>query len=319
MIRHCKRPWTDDPSIQRNASTSPLLKLPGELREKIFSLVVGHQFIHLIYIPARGIYRHTICTATVSEDEAYEEFMTGTRIPSDDSADYHSVTFRQRHKHCKSWDRENERFYDEEQRRLFRLTTAEERRKPMLDLRILGACRQMYEEANLLLWTTNTFSFESSTLLKMFIGGLHSTQVKKLTRMHIDFAWNLDSADEWNRLLRPSFLSKLNSLRTLHATFDQNAHLPTSFQRYIVTPLSGMKTLPLRHVTVVVGDDTVKSSFPQDRWTIAKQREVARDLRNKLLDPKGHEVFAAEMQAIEAMRKEYKEKEQAEMSVRQAL
>ena len=314
-----------NPSIQRNASTSPLLKLPGEIREKIFSLVVGHQFIHLLYLPSRGGFRHTVCTAAVSEDEAYEEFMTGhTRIPSDDSADYHSVTFKQRHKHCKSWSLEDVRFYNDEQQRSFRLMTAEERRKPMLDLRILGTCRQMYEEANVLLWTTNTFSFEDSTYLRMFIDGLHSTQINKLKRMHIDFAWCIESADQWELLLRPSFLSRLSALRTLHATFDQyflnsSIFVPDVLAQQIVTPLSRMQVLPLQHVTVVIGDESRGQYIQRCRWSIAKKREVAGELRNKFLDPNGHEVFAAEMQAIEAMRKECKEKEQAEMSIRQAL
>lgn len=231
--------------------------------------------------------------------------MTGhTHIPSNDSADYHSVTFRQRHKHCKSWDREKERFFDEKQRTVFRRMTAEQRRKPMLDLRILGACRQMYEEANMLLWTTNTFSFEDSTCLKIFIDGLHSTQRNKLTRMHIDFAWKIDSALGWIRLLRPSFVSKFISLQTLYATFDHYAgETANSFQQFIVAPLTWMKMLSLRHVTVVFGDDGTSiytSIYQRHRWAIAKKREIARGLRNKLLDPNGHEVLAAEIQAKEA-------------------
>lgn len=221
--------------------------------------------------------------------------MTGhTRIPSDDSADYHCDTFKERHKHCKSWDRENERFYDENQRRLFRLMTAEERRRPMLDLRILGACRQTYEEANVLLWTTNTFSFEDSTCLKMFIGGLHSTQINRLKRMHIDFAWSIESANEWECLLRSSFVSRLNALQTLHATFDQyfpnsyfpnsSSFIPENFARKIVLQLSRMRVLPLQHVTVVVGDDIRCPSTQRYRWSNTHKREVAGDLRNKLLD-----------------------------------
>ena len=195
--------------------------------------------------------------------------------------------------------------------------TAEERRKPILDLRILGACRQMYEEANVLLWTTNTFSFEDSTSLKIFIGGLHSTQITKLTRMHIDFAWNIEAADAWELLLRPSFVSKLNSLRTLHATFDQyfrndSTWIPDDLQQENVTPLSRMQMLALQHVTVIIGDDFRGRYIQLFRWNIARKREVAGDLRNKLLNPKGHEVLAAEMEVEEARRKLCKEIGQAE-------
>lgn len=300
--------------IQRNASTSPLLKLPGEIREMIFSLVVGHQLIHLLYLPTQGRFRHTVCTATTSEDEAYEEFMTGHgHIPANDSAQFYSITFKERHVHCKSWSREDNRFFDAEQQRLFRLMSADERRKPMLDLSILGVCRQIYEEANVLLWTTNTFSFEDTTTFRTFVDGLHSTQRKKLARIHIDFAWVLFSAHEWERSLRPLLLSKLDGLRTLHATFDQyfgyhsDILLSPSpsvvhYELPVLEPLSRMQKLPLEHVTVVVGDH-IKAQYPQrdmSRWTITKKREVAKGLRSKLLDPNGPAVLAAEMKAEEA-------------------
>ena len=132
----------DDQSIERNASTSPLLKLPAEIREKILSLVVGRKLIHLVYIRRRRIFRHAICTAASSEHEAHEEFMTGyTHIPTDDSADFYSPTFKKRHAHCKSWDLEDDRVWSDEERFLSRFKTKEERRKPMLNLRILGAYR----------------------------------------------------------------------------------------------------------------------------------------------------------------------------------
>lgn len=48
--------------------------------------------------------------------------MTG---PSNDPAGFHSVTFKERHVHCKPCGLENEQFVDEEQRRLSRLMTTE--------------------------------------------------------------------------------------------------------------------------------------------------------------------------------------------------
>lgn len=256
-----------------------------------------------MYLPTKGRFRHAVCTATASEDEAYEEFMTGHKhVPADDSAQFYSITFKERHVHCKSWSLEDERFWNAEQRRLFRLMTAEERRKPMLDLSILGACRQMYEEANVLLYTTNTFSFEETTPFKTFVDGLHSTQRKKLTRIHIDLAWDPFSALEWERSLRPSLISKLDGLRTLHATLDQSSGNYSYPQLFILTPLSRMQILPLKHVTIVVGDH-IKGQNPRHqkyRWTITKKKEVAEGLRSKLLDPNGPAVLAVEMKAEDA-------------------
>ena len=305
----CERPLTDDQSIQRNAFKSPLLKLAGEIREKIFSLVVGHQLIHLLYFPTLKKFRHTICTAAASEDEAYEDFMNG-HTPSDDSAVFHSVTFKERHVYCKSWVDKIDRFFRADYRRLCRLMSTEERRKPTLDLTILGACRQMYEEANVLLWTTNTFSFEDGPTLRVFIDGLHSTQRNKLSRIHIDFEGLSFSAQQWEQALRPSFLAKLKGLRTLHATFDEFSK--SHYGSITPTPISVMQILPLQHVTVLIGDLFKRRISEHDTWTITQKREAAEALRNKLLNPDGYKVLAAEIKAEEAIREAQQEEEERE-------
>ena len=62
-----------------------------------------------------------------------------------------------------------------------------------------------------------------------------------------------------------------------------------------------MQILPLQHVTVVIGGD-FRDPYPQRlRWTMDKKREVAEDLRSKPLDRDGCQVFAAELQAKEAL------------------
>ena len=286
-----------------------MLKLPAEIREDILSLVLGRKLIHLVYIRRRrrrGL-RHTVCTAASSEDEVHEQFMTGyTHIPTEDSADFYSPIFKNRHAHCKSWDLEDDRVWTDEERFLSRLKTKEERRKPMLDLSILGACRQMYEEANAILWTTNTFSFEDGLSLQKFIQGLHTTQSNKLTRMHIDVQWDLSGSEEqWREALLPSLLSKLNALQTLHITLDQDyspidmADIDRQLENRpsVPHPLLAMQTMALKTVTVVIGD-RVPVRYPgisDDpnllRWTIEQKREVAEGLRSSLLN--GHEWVRA--------------------------
>ena len=172
----------------------------------------------------------------------------------------------------------------------------------MLDLRILGACRQLYEEANVILWTTNTFSFEDGPSLQEFIQGLHTTQRNKLTRMHIDLEWDSTSSKQWREALLPSLVSKLNALQTLHITFDQGyaAISIGDFFRGLQNqleaphPLLAMQTLALENVTVVISD-RVFSQHPEIsddpnllRWTIEQKREVAEGLRSSLLN--GHEL-----------------------------
>ena len=161
----------------------------------------------------------------------------------------------------------------------------------MLDLRILGACGQIYEEANAILWTTNTLSFEDGPSLQEFIQVLHTTQRNKLTRMHIDVAWELISAEWWRASLLPSIVSKLNALQTLHLTFKQCQYInPSRFPQEALNLLSAMQTLALKNVTVVIGErlDSPDSEMLDDpnehRWTIEQKREAAEGLRSSLLN-----------------------------------
>lgn len=62
-----------------------------------------------------------------------------------------------------------------------------------------------------------------------------------------------------------------------------------------------MQILPLQHVTAVIGDDFRDPYSQRLRWTMDEKREVAENLRGKLLDPNGRQVFAAELQAKEAL------------------
>lgn len=123
------------------------------------------------------------------------------------------------------------------------------------------------------------------------------------------------------------FLKKLSDLQTLHVTFNQS-HFNSREAAIIGTelPLWKMQVLPLKHVTVVIGDEQISQPpkfmrryphtlLPRGRWTIEKKREVAEGLRLKLLDPNGSEVFAAERTAQRAARKEVKEMEEAKKVV----
>ena len=176
----------------------------------------------------------------------------------------------------------------------------------MLDLSILSACRQLHEEANVILWTTNTFSFEDGLSLQNFIQGLHTTQSNKLTRMHIDVEWDLSRSEkQWREALQPSFVSKLNALQTLHITLDQDdmpidmADFDRQFENRppVPHPLLAMQTMALKTVTVVIGDRVfipppgIIDELSVLRWTIEQKREVAEGLRSSLLN--GHEWVRA--------------------------
>ena len=291
--------------MQRNALTSPLLSLPGEIREEIFFHAVGNQLVHLFYDQSSGRFCHTVCKATASENQVYREFMSPhDPVAVDRLAGFLSFAFRTRHSHCTSW-----KFMDHARSENGPVSEAKESAHPMLSLTLLGACRQAYEEANLLLWTTNTFSFEDGRTLKTFVNSLHSTQRKKITRMHIDFAFDCISKVQCQQALSLSLISRLNGLRTLHVTISQPSQQHVFLE--VLPALERMKVLPLQDVTIVVNDNLYNwgtrlttDSLPPEPWLITERQEFAELTRGKLLDPNGPENRAAEM-------KEEQEEEQA--------
>lgn len=192
-----------------------------------------------------------------------------------------NFNFRTRHAHCTSWTH-------------LHVPIPERKRSNqlMLSLSLLGASRQAYEEANRLLWTTNTFSFEDGRTLKTFVNSLHSTQRKKLTRMHIDFTFDCISNTESQRALNSSLISRLHGLRTLHATISQPNQ--ASVYHDVLFALERMTVLPLQHVTVVIYD-IIYARAAADSWLITERQELAERTRGRLLDPNWLEKQMAEL------------------------
>lgn len=185
-----------------------------------------------------------------------------------------------------------------------------------LSLSLLRVCRQTYEEASFLLWTTNTFSFEDSLTLKSFISGRNSVQRNQLNAIHLDSQWGQVALDAWAKLMTPAFLKNFSGLRTFHATYDQNFNCGGHWQRQMPAlsicdqdidpcedmkgPVKRMRVLPLKHVTVIIADEVgleMSPAMDDFRWTVGQKREVADLLRRKLLDPDGHKLTADQLLA----------------------
>ncbi|KAF8859281.1 hypothetical protein BDZ45DRAFT_364360 [Acephala macrosclerotiorum] len=143
--------------IKRNATTSPLLKLPLELRQRIWGYVLGHQLVHLTEEPfnlkygnvvspdRRWRWFHTVCQSTTTEREAYElsrsEEYDKSASEMNEGEDMRFC--RNRHVACfkalKDADRHN-------------------RPPNKLHIELLSVCRQAYIEANPILWSTTIWS-----------------------------------------------------------------------------------------------------------------------------------------------------------------
>jgi len=136
-------------SIRQNATSSPLLRLPLELRQRIWEYVLGHQLIHI----SRDEYMrnnrcrwfHTVCESAITEPEAYElskseeyDKAVGGMKEGEDMR-----LCQNRHAVC----------YEA-------LLPANKEHRPhnKLHIDLLGVCQQTYVEANSILWGTNTWS-----------------------------------------------------------------------------------------------------------------------------------------------------------------
>ena len=223
-----------------NAENSPLLRFPSEVREEILVNIVGDNLIHVKYlygddlIEARraegkeadevekswdlldilgvrrrrirtdqGAFRRGTCRAVQSEQDAYEEMISGhaTR-PEDDSPGF---------------------FVDQ-----LEVLTQEERKARTVDLNILGVCRQLYEEANHLLWATNVFSLDDSVSFDKFLGSLNPAQKRNLTGLHLhtkigcwSYNYDMTSLENWATAFKMPYINMLCDVQTLHICFEQ--------------------------------------------------------------------------------------------------
>ena len=257
----------------------------------------------------QGAFRHGICRAVQSEQDAYEEMISGrANIPEDDSPRFFVARCGERHNRCGMW-REDQ----------LEVLTQEERKARTVDLNILGVCRQLYEEANHLLWATNVFSFDDSVSFDKFIGSLNPAQKRNLTGLHLhtkigcwNYSYDMASLENWATAFKMPYINMLRDVQTLHICFEQRfkrSYGPSPDSTYNrskrdqdadVKPFLRLRALPTKNVTVVVSDNIHAIELDEVtewRWTTAQKMECAKSIRSQLLDPQGAELVRAEAEA----------------------
>ena len=261
--------------------------------------------------------------AKQSEKSAYETAISGhTVVPEGELADFYIASCKDRHASCAMCG-SGPMFLRNDERQALRV-----------DLNALGICRQLYEEANHLLWATNIFSFEDPRTFEKFFKSLNPAQKRNLTNIHISAdigngAWfnshyqraRWDS-DYWGKALKTSNLNMLRGVQTIHLCINQRFdcvawHTPLSdteaaerqLQEGLQADLESvlrLRALAVKHVTVVMSDDAVelerngKSTY---RWTAAKKNEYAEGVRANIVDPGGADLVKKENEAASLARK----------------
>ncbi|KAL8898770.1 MAG: hypothetical protein Q9207_006539 [Kuettlingeria erythrocarpa] len=308
---------TRDPAIKTlvkaNGRNSPLLKLPEELRIKIFRDVLGDQLIHvkydksITYVKEPPRISHSVCSADTTEHAAYRKSMYGSsKVPHGDDSNHYSESCEKRHSSCYSTSRD------------------EDQTGKKLSLSLLGVSRQTYEEAHDIFWATNTFSFHTPSDFKEFVSARNFVQRKKLAKLHLQITWRSSGITDWNRPWLKRLMGNLPGLRTLDLCLE--VAFPPNPDSQLPSPTVGgpdldcwlamflnFQQLPLRQARVIVAESRSlhrylsKRKLLQDdrRSTWIGKRELACYLEARLLSEPGVTDLSAQVaRKLEAERLE---------------
>lgn len=296
-------------SSPRDAKSSPLLRLPREIREQILLNVVGKQKLHILHVVLepewtnkapqgfRGPYNdssglpsgchHCICRAGIQPNECVTEDPSSAILPK--NADYESY-----HQSCMVRQRI---WYTN----TIGETHAQSPRWSQIDLSILRVSRQLYAEANHLLWKNTTFAFTDRNSLAAFLQDLNDTQTATLQHLELSTTqtastWYLlkgangtnDDSLGLTRLGRLShMLSKVGSLTSLslHLTYwsPSNMVLKTIMTRQIskglMSAFRDLSRLDAQQISVTVRERADKTPV----FTISELEQLASNFREELM------------------------------------
>ena len=281
--------------------------------------LLGNKLVHIKYLetvndakskeivvvpPGRAAFRHAFCVADQS---------IGQRtVPSGEAVECFVLSFRKRHEGCACCGR-YPKVIAKESWGLLRF-----------DLRVLGACRQLYQEGSYHLLASNTFSFDDSVSLKKFITSLSPAQKRKVAKLHIHatvgsdtiLQRNWSTALDWTGALKFSSLRKLRGLQVLQLSLHHHQLGPLNLSRPEVldlikkdwqrdtAPFLRFRALPLKQVTVTVDDEEFDRAFlDQLRLTVEEKHHFAQELCNQLKVSDGMRLVAedAKNERIEAL------------------
>lgn len=150
-------------SYEQNATDSPLLRLPPELRNRIWCMVLGGKTIHVNYMPSywsitdgtpRAV--HSICQ-TSTDDHVFAADIKALEFEEE----FTFVHYEDRHQKCQLWGPCTRPLDD-------------------LHLGVLQVCRQIHQEAALLPYQDNTFSTWDPDSLTMFLKVLLPAQARAI-------------------------------------------------------------------------------------------------------------------------------------------
>lgn len=190
-----------------------------------------------------------------------------------------------------------------------------------MHLTVLRASRQIYVEANRVLWTTNTFSFDDGPSLGEFTKTMKPHQKQLIRNLRFEMCWSSANVMPWNSALSMALVKSFTGLQTLRLQIlcnlekDRWDHNKDHFVR-LSTYTEGIRRLsilPLQSTEIVVRSAVPtrleffglhRVANPDGLWQKGDWKRCAEDLKALLLDPKGADVYADNQATIVSRRVE---------------
>lgn len=275
----------NDQRMTSPSGSRDLLSLPKEIKDRIWSEVLGGRTIHLRYTPAYVTYcggggrptveertpakwKHDICVADLSEQAIYQQ-----SIQDDEGI----------------WRQDCDNLHDKC-----------EIMPSTLDLRLLRTNHQIHKEASAILLRTNLFSINDEKCFVHFMQTLDPARKVMLAKLHLSLTWQttVDGLFEaprpdpdlnpWNRHMPATLIAQLSGLHTLHICMAQGFYdqkILGKMKRMGLSWVTGLLRFgdheagapSLKTVTVSLTDEEWDRSLKDISWT--KQRKIERKWR----------------------------------------
>ncbi|KAL8856305.1 MAG: hypothetical protein Q9178_007069 [Gyalolechia marmorata] len=318
---------TQDKALQQvakqNSKSSPILRLPVELREKIYKQLLGDRLIHIEYTHWRHEDYDPDRMATWPDPAFYEEcrlsYVTCLQEGTDSSKDsplwdrcFSVCTGHLQPPTPLPYSRESVEVTSEPWHKSRSIIKKPNERA--IDGIILRSCRQIYNECCQVLYVSNTFSFNNPRVFLRFMQTIHTTNLGQIRRLQLYVNCNVN--EEWHKA--DKYVMSMQGLRFLDLISTTDVRQPHA-QTMIMDPstLYGVFSFPL-WFRILPGLQTVKVSVEKsDRvwdnsWTQQDREAITAILRDKIADPDGCQAHTEESEQRQEARKREREQDEVE-------
>ena len=168
-----------------------------------------------------------------------------------------------------------------------------------MDLSLLHACKQIYNEARYILYSTNTFSFNTARNLRFFINFLVQRQVdvnEAVRSLRVDLTHPKNDTNGWTQAFS-AVTQHMTRLKTLYINVDQLPSWSTSFdaiemERSMRPVFDNLTILgkAAAESTIITLSDRYLAQYPQHttsstpRWTMDEKRLWVQEVRLEIRD-----------------------------------